>query len=269
LDDQSVYGVAHTLRGGYVATHAGWTGKVLYGESYREPPPRVLYGGWAGSGSDPDLQPEEARTWELSLQREALGQRYLLSLYRVDAAHTIRNFAGGAQNMGHQRAEGLDLHWLGGVESKTGIQWWAYYSFLQTDQDDPAQVDQDQPIGDSARHKFHAGMTYHWAERFQMTLRGRYIGSKHTIASNPLDKIPAYRTLDATWRYATRQLELAVSIFNVLDHGYVHPGVRNANAGDVPGFWDEQGVWQGSAGFFNSALPQEGRQIYLTGSFVF
>lgn len=268
VDHNSEYGTSTTLRTGYVMQSGNWTWKFLYGEAFREPPPRVLYGGWQGSGSDPDLEPERADTLETSLSYHNGSQRYLASLYRIDARKTIANFAGGATNLGKQTSQGIDLHWQRRwQEAKLPTATtWLYYSYLDTDQMGPAGSEHQGSIGDSARHKIYGGITLDWRSHWQATLRGRYVGDKTTIASNPLGTIPSYTTLDATLRYHKAAFEVALSVFNLTDRGYLHPGVRNANAGDTPGTLSQQGVWQGSAGFFNSALPQEGRLWVFSGT---
>jgi hypothetical protein len=57
---------------------------------------------------------------------------------------------------------------------------------------------------------------------------------------------------------------LSLDIFNVLDLHYSHPGVRSANAGDTPGYFDDGGVWHGSTGYDSSRLPQPGRAFLLS-----
>ncbi len=44
---------------------------------------------------------------------------------------------------------------------------------------------------------------------------------------------------------------------------YYHPGIRDANAGIIPGYFDANDNWYGSSGWMNSQLPQPGRAIYL------
>jgi hypothetical protein len=56
-------------------------------------------------------------------------------------------------------------------------------------------------------------------------------------------------------------LGFTLVVNNLTGKGYFHPGVREANAGLTPGYFDSEGVWQGSQGFFNSLLPQPGRTI--------
>lgn len=275
FDKNSEYGTARTLRSGYIGSSEPWTWKLLFGESFREPPPRLLYGGWLGSGSDPNLEPEEADTWEGVLIYTQESYQWLISAYVINADKTLTNFSGGATNLGEQTIKGVDFHWksqslIGSTfDNATLIEklnTWFYYSYMTTQQDsfDTQGNATNTSIGDSANHKLHAGIALNFEEFWQFTLRGRYIGSKKTVNSNPLDKIPAYYTADINIRYLQPHYEVAVAITNLFDKSYTQPGVRQADAGEIAGAFNEQGEWQGSAGFFNSALPQESRSLMFS-----
>jgi hypothetical protein len=56
---------------------------------------------------------------------------------------------------------------------------------------------------------------------------------------------------------------MTVHSSNLFDEEYYHPGVRGANSGTTPGFFDETGRWRGSVGFYNSLLPQSGRAYQI------
>lgn len=268
-DRNSAYGLARTLRGGYVMSRAPWTFKLLYGESFNEPAPRELYGGWTGSGSNPSLRPETARTLETSLTWQGQHSSLLVSVYRLDSRNDIVTFTGGATNLGERRIRGADLH----LNARLPIgqrPWslWAYYSYIDAEESvpDPLGALYARAVGDTAPHKLHAGLSWPLTERFSATLRGRHVATRDTVASNPLGRAPGYTRFDLTlvqrdWPRAGLGWSLALT--NLADRRYFHPGLREGNAGLTPGFRDAAGVWQGSGGYYNSLLPQEGRGIFF------
>jgi len=110
MDDNSTYGSAVTLRGGYVGTFDRLTAKLLYGEAYQEPSARLLYGGWAGTGSAADLSPEESRTLEFSLGYTMKHVSHLVSVYGIQNTDTILALANGARDVGERDVYGIDYH---------------------------------------------------------------------------------------------------------------------------------------------------------------
>lgn len=270
FDHNSVYGTARTLRGGYVFGSAPWTFKLLYGESFNEPAPRELFGGWAGSGSDPMLDPETARTLEASLTWQRGPVMLLASAYRLRSEDTINTFSGGARNLGDRQIEGIDLH--ANLQVPVGERhWtlWAYYSYIDADESQPDSTGRlsSAMVGDTAPHKLHAGITAALGERTSATLRGRWIDARETVASNPVGEVEDYATADLSlthrdWPRPGIGWQLTVS--NLFDHHYAHPGLREGDAGFAPGYWNDSGVWQGSAGYYNSLMPQPGRGVFLS-----
>jgi outer membrane receptor protein involved in Fe transport len=103
-------------------------------------------------------------------------------------------------------------------------------------------------------NKVHFGITSS-GEKWTATLRGRWIDSRRTVDSNPVGRVPSYGTLDGLVRCdLARGVSIALNVTNATDRTYAEPGVRDANAGTQPG---------GSGGYFNSLLPQPGRQVLL------
>lgn len=266
-DDNSQYGASTTWRAGYVATLNQWTVKALYGEAFQEPVPRLLYGGWTGSGSDPSLVPEESTTYEVSAGFSQRDFTSLLSVYRIENDKTIINTAAGAENIGSRSVSGLDLHLQHIVKptATTQLKSWMYYSHIFSARE--SHDGTNARIGDLADHKVMFGTTLRWKRDYSATLRGRYIGSRPTVATNPVREVGSFTTLDAAFdadHLAGSALGLQVAIHNLADRSYFHPGIRDASAGTTPGFFDANGDWRGSGGYFNSLLPQPGRSIVVT-----
>lgn len=269
-DDNSIYGRANTLRAGYVGNFGPWTLKTLYGEAFQEPNNRLLYGGWDGSGSDPRLDPETSRTVEMSGGFSKGNLFTLLSVYHVENQSTFVNTAAGAQNLGDRNVVGLDYHLqrLFDLAPNRSLKVWGYYSHIFSARESTVSDSGDgsQNIGDLAQNKLLAGATVR-AARATATLRGRWIDHRPTVASNPVRDVPSYVTLDANFRWDdifAKGIGLSLSVENLTNEKYAQPGVRDASAGTTPGGFDANGAWVGSAGFYNSLLPQPGRSAVLS-----
>lgn len=267
-DHNSKYGGATTLRMGYVGNLGGFVMKALFGQAFQEPNNRLLYGGWDGSGSDPRLRPERSTTIELSAERTTRAISQLFSVWRVRNRDTFVNTFHSAVNLGEREVTGFDYHLralLGPVNA------WMYYSHLLGTKEGKvnpffATRMGEGGIGDLARNQFHAGVTATLRPNISGSLRARWIGARDTVDTNPVRRVPSYGTVDAFVRVDEifkSPLGFSIAIDNLTDRAYFHPGIRDANAGTTPGFFDENGVWQGSAGYFNSLLPQPGRTITL------
>jgi outer membrane receptor for ferrienterochelin and colicin len=278
-DHSSQYGAATTVRAGYVGTRGPWGFKALYGEGFQEPNPRVLYGGWRGSGSDPSLRPERTRTYEASATHTVEHMAELLSLWQMDDYDTIvilgtsadaGSTTPGARNLGKRRVRGLDAHWTAHLAAAAldRLELWAYYSHLFTAEeqrfDEAGLALPYGRIGDLAANKAWAGVT---AARGPLTvnLRGRWVGERPTVPTNPVRRVDAFAVADlfVRWRLPWAAASVGLKATNLLDETYYEPGVRDASAGDTPGVFDVEGVWHGSGGFFDSLLPQPGREVSL------
>ena len=279
-DRHSVYGGDTTLRLGYVGAFGDWTFKALYGEAAQEPTPRTLYGGWTGSGSDPDLKPEHSRTGELSTTWATPRLSASASLWETrDHDVIVSRSPGseggpGAANLGRRRQGGFDLGGQVLLPTPTplrALRLWIYASRILTDEAErftylaPALVKTGEgPVGDSAHTKAWLGLSAEGGP-FEGTLRARYLGPRETVPSNPIRHLGGYATLDLALSARWRGLTFQGRVDNLLDKAYVHPGVRAADAGATPGTFDASGLHYagGSQGTYASLLPQPGRAFTL------
>jgi outer membrane receptor for ferrienterochelin and colicins len=263
-DRHSQFGAHDTLRLGYVGSRQAWTVKALYGESFQAPTPRLLYGGWQGAGSDPALKPHSAETWELSLAHQQAQQTLSTTVYRIRSRGIFRTGSDGAFNAGETAVHGAEFGWRRQRPLAAGeLEAWTYYSWQQAEERDdrvsPAWV---HAVDSVAEHKLQAGVSYRQRNQ-HVELRGRAFSARPTQAGNPAASVPGHALFDAAWnwRISTR-LGLHLNVSNLLDRAVMHPGVYTADAGFRPGQFVD-GVWRGSEGFFNSLLPQPGRQWEL------
>lgn len=272
-DNNSVYGSSTVFRGGYVQKIGDLVVKLLYGEAFQEPVPRLLYGGWQGSGSDPDLTPEKSKTYEFSLSKTSEKFSNFVSVYYVKSSDTILNISAGAVNLGQRNVYGLDYHFKAiiPVEKLKQFKVWAYYSYINAKGDEIYDSATDSymeaDIGDIADHKFYFGATALFDDHWMATLRGRYIGKRDTVYTNPVGSVDSYVTADLNIvmkDYFVKGWGISLKVTNLLDTNYSHPGMREADAGITQGYWDEENNWVGSSGWYNSLMPQPGRAFYLT-----
>ena len=277
-DHNSVYGSAATIRAGYVGHFGPWSAKALYGEAFQEPNPRLLYGGWTGSGSDPRLLPEESRTIEVSGSYQTKRLSALLSFYDVRNDRTIINTASGAANLGERRVDGFDVHVQALLETPflKQLRVWAYYSRLLSAREkrldgQGAEIPSGR-IPDLSNDKVYLGVTAVVNDHLSVTLRGRATGRRPTVETNPIREAPGAATFDVSavgTDLFVKGLGITLKVTNLLDQGVFHPGVRDASAGDTPGAFDATGAWHGSGGYFNSLLPQPGRAALVSAQLSF
>ncbi|HVK71982.1 MAG TPA: TonB-dependent receptor [Kofleriaceae bacterium] len=270
IDRNSGYDLAPTLRAGYVGRISKpLVIKALYGEAFQEPPPRVLYGGWTGSGSDPDLRPQRSQTLELdtTLTLPTLWQG--VAAYAVHSADTI-SVGAIPRNSGEQLVIGLDYSFRGHVPVKgvDRLELWGSYTRLFHAEEELTATDGTREvvrIGDLSRDKVHLGASLRYDRHLSATMRGRWYGRRTTTPTNPIREVDAYATLDATIGYrdvAGTGLGVSATMLNLGDARYTHPGINDASAGDNP--YDADGSFRGSLGFFTSEMPQPGRTFLIS-----
>jgi len=270
LDHNSSYGQAFTLRTGYIRKFNNLFIKVFYGESFQEPVPRLLYGGWKGAGSDPDLKPERSRTLEFiaNYTTEKLGQN--LNVYYVNVYNTIVNFAGGATNIGDRTVIGLDYQVQAVLPLFKKTEIWGFYSAILNQQENKFNAQKEVVgkgiIGDLATHKIYFGINSLITDKFNVNLKGRYIGSRETVQTNPIRQVNSYLVADLTLTYQNpliKGLGLSIGCTNLFNTQYYHAGLRSADSGQEAGSWSGT-TWNGSKGWYNSLLPQPRRVIFAS-----
>jgi len=268
-DRNSEYGGNTTLRLGYVFNAGAWGAKVLFGQAYQEPTPRVLYGGWSGSGSNLLLKPEKSSTLEAS------GSYSTKSLVLQAGVWTVKNedTITGKKNLGERNVSGLDVQaqylvpqsWIAQVKV-----WGSYSRLFATDEDvlnaSGAKVG-TMEIGDLAMDKLLLGSTWVFSDRVNATLLARYIGTRETVATNPIREVDGFLVADLSLNATYRGLTFHLKVNNLTDKQYFHPGVRGAQSGQTPGsFRGPGGTWVGSGfSYYNSLHAQPGR--YITAGF--
>ena len=279
FDHNGIYGSANTVRIGYVGSFGSWGVKALLGQAYQEPNARELFGGWSGSGSSATLGPERSTTVEVGASHSLPALLSNLSIWHTTDRDTVVTVPGGARNLGDRKLEGADLGFQATLPANTmrQLKVWGYLSRLfRTEEEDidPATGARKGPVRvpDLSATTFRAGLTATFTPAISLTLRGRLIGARPVVSTNPAGELKRYATLDLAFRarnLGAPGLDLVVAVENAGNSDYAHPGVREANAGFSPGRFDGNGDWTGSGGYYSSILPQPRRGLYATLAYRF
>lgn len=271
VDSHSIFGTKSSIRTGYVSQWDKTTLKLFYGEAYQEPSARLLYGGWQGSGSDPNLQPRNAKTLELNVNYKLDDVLLSANIYRMESDNLFNTTDDGAVNAGLAVSDGGDIkvQYQPKTESISRLSLWFSYSWQNSKEQDFNQFDELDwnRVGDIADETLHGGAYITFNDAWQFNLRGRYYGARPTVLTNSVDEIKSFASFDANIIYqvpSIQNLKVSLDITNLFDNDYFHPGVRSASATSTVGNVDNNGVWIGSGSFYNAKIPQPGREIRLS-----
>ena len=270
-----------------------WTWKFLVGSAFAMPVPRQTTFA-ASTNSNATLGPEQTTSIEAGLYFNNAETSFQMSPYYVWNDDVIDVIDGQFENANQQEILGLDIGLIRtwSLASMRSLRLWLYATWLpmakqNTDgvdcasisfndhlfgrADDATSFGRQCRVGDVSRLKLWAGVELGVNEDLSIVALGRYYSSRPTVASNPIEEIDAYGTLDLSLSYRDVFLDglhLGFRVTNLFDTVYFHPGVNGANAGTTPGEWidngDETSSWQGSAGSYNSLIPQPSRTFQLT-----
>lgn len=245
LDDFESFGTQVTPRVTLGSRGEGFIWRLGYGRAFRAPTvierfSRFTRGRFLIVGSS-DLEPEEAETYEA-----AVGWRGARGAVEVVYHHTeITNLIEAApsgqvengltvlpyQNVAEAEISGVELS--GHYALGAGFVIDGSYAYL-----DAVDAKTDDRLTGRARHTVKAALTYR-AERWQATLRGRYI--RDFFGIDPDDRArPAfdsnYAVADVNLRYdVTDQVSLSVGIDNLFDERVPENWSSNGTIEDPPG----------------------------------
>lgn len=274
--DNSLYGSHTVSRCGLVSQYDEWGTKLLYGESFQEPSARDLYGAWGGVGSNGNLKPEESKTIEAQLNCNMSGWSWLVNPYYSIVDNTVDYTLGlgplsAPRNIGTRTLVGVDAHVQKAIviPGMKSVKLWGYYTYATTREPKYNAAGEEigeGRVGDIADHKVHIGATGAFTRNLSATVLCRYIGERPTVSTNPVPKVDAVFTMDSNIlcrNVITKGLDLSFRVKNIFDTHYYDPGIRAADAGDTPGYWNGT-TWVGSSGWTNSLLPQPGRSFMVS-----
>ncbi len=246
--------------------------KLIYGSAFQEPQPELLWGGWSGRRANPNLKPGKARNLELIFMYNTEHWLHDISLFTAHYRNVIKE---DAENIGTQDTYGLEYRgrysFNNFIKQAPAITGYTYYTFTQSrssihyDHTLQQWVDGEDDLGDIAPHKLNLGITIPFSARWSLNLRGNYVSQRELYSRNPLHaegkEAEAYTTFHLNLGYRKDNLTASFKVLNLFDHGYLVPGMEQANSGDD---FDQR-----SGGFQNSMLPQPGRQWLFNLSWKF
>lgn len=272
------------------------TFKLLYGEAFNEPAPILLFGGWNGRASNPNMKPEKERSHEVIAMHQAGRFFHETSLYYSRYENVIKE---EAENAGKRKIYGMEYKirakFKNFIPESTPIEAYLFYTYTESQssiyydhsagkwkEGDTAlgryeslnttlsaqipRTESYKTLGDIARHKVQLGFNLPIGERYNWNLRGIYTGPKTLYMRNALRD--EGKTISPQFVLNTAFIVdfklygfLTLKILNLLNHSYNHPGIEGADGGD--------NYYKRALGFRNSLLPQPGRYIQISWTLEF
>lgn len=252
FDQQSDFAASINPRAGLVVKLGrGWIAKTLYGEAIRTPDVFDVIGisGGAAAGNvaavkgNSGLKPEKIRTAELGAdyRRGSIANASLAGFVsRADDLIENQSTAGLVQpvNRGHRFSTGVEA--LAGLSPIRGVDLHASWTFVRTA--DTTGDLQSHPLASAPENVVVLGGSWSPLDAMSVYVGNRFVARRalRGTGTGRADRLDAYTTTDANFRYAPRRFPLsaAVQLRNVLDAHYFHrdesvPG-RNI-AVEIPG----------------------------------
>lgn len=242
--------------------------KGFFGTAFLEPSARVLYGGWSGTLSNPDVQPEKMRTIELSGSYTINMFSVGLNFYSNSVKDAIVVDSKVPYNLGSAEMTGIDAYFKVSTSSPVGM-----FNRLSADMfvswvDAEEEQEGVDPIAtpNMAPLKIKLIGTATLARNITLSVQSRYVDEIKTVSSNPLGKINAWFAADANVLYRNLFVDgfsAGIKVYNVTDKKYDHPGYRDASAGE-DAYLGDGGRRDSVLGGYSSRLPQPMRTFMLT-----
>jgi outer membrane receptor for ferrienterochelin and colicin len=199
--------------------------KLLYGQAFRAPD---VYETSPDFGAFYDenlkLKPEHIKSVEAVVE-QGLGRYFLLSggVYRnlIDDLISLQSTPEGQfqyQNSGRAQASGMDIEFSGRAPS--GMQGKASFDYVDADNDGPG----DLVLNNSPRHMAKCTLSAPLiGQRLFAGVEGEFMGRRLTLLQ---DSLSSYQVFNLTLLGHTfgKHLDVAASIYNILDKTYFDPG---------------------------------------------
>ena len=268
VDDNSVretqgYGTVFNPRLAVVYTPKDFTFKAIYSESFLDASNFVKYATDPGVRDlpNPGLQPETAKNLELSASWQ-ISEDFWLDVVAYDskfsgAVQQVSGVPCGPPDCATPRTtsqfQAVGALSIRGLQLRSSLSYkdfdfWGNYSYV-----DPFNEQTGTRVGDIASHQLNLGVNAELGERFNANLRFNYVGVKDTgpgtdVPTNLFDEIDSYLVAHAslTYRNLLAHSALQLTINNLFDQEYYHPGLRGADGTNLA-----------------ARLPQPGRAAYL------
>jgi outer membrane receptor for ferrienterochelin and colicins len=227
FDNYSTFGGTTNPRAGLIYRPARQTTlKLLYGRAFSAPD---VYESAPDFGTfyadNPKLRPERIQSLEARVE-QGLGRHFQLSsgVYRNRIADLISLASVPAdgnfqyQNAGSAQATGMDVEFIG--RATNGLQGKASLDYVDAHDDGAGSP----PLDNSPRHMAKLNVMVPLLQRrLFASVEGQFLGRRLTLLQ---DSLSSYQVFNLTLLGHTlgKHLDVAASVFNVLDKKYFDPG---------------------------------------------
>ncbi len=262
-DHNSYYGSTINPRLAYIYQYNdNTTFKLIYGTAYQEPAFALVFGGWNGRRANTELQPEKVKNLEFITLFNNNDWYHDISIFHAQYSNVIKESAsnGADRNiMGLEYKAKTEFSKL--FEHASPISGYLNYSYTKAMSDESFNHQkgewqtQRSEIGDIAPHKLNIGFNIPINQYAAFNTRANYVSERTLYSRNPLraqnEKLESYFTVNTHLKLNYQKLNFSLSILNLFDEAYYHPGTGAADSGND--------FEQRAQGFQNSLLPQVGR----------
>jgi outer membrane receptor for ferrienterochelin and colicins len=250
--------------------------KAFFGTAFLEPSSRILYGGWSGTLSNPDVQPEKMQTFEVSASYTKNVFSGGLNFYanQVKDAIVINGSTKAPENIGSANMKGIDAYVKVSTSNAVGmftrLSADMFVSWMDAEEERDGSDAVETPNMAPVKIKFIGTATM--AKNITFSFQSRYIDQVKTVASNPLGKIDSWFCTDANIIYRNfiaQGFSLGIKVYNILDTKYDHAGYRDASAGEDAYYQNDSTFPDGTrkdsvVDGYSSRLPQPMRTFMFT-----
>jgi iron complex outermembrane receptor protein len=173
-----------------------------YGEGFLPPTAEELFA-FPLFFSNPDLQPEDSRNYEVGFRgRWTPGLSLDLALFRIDTDDEIvfvpdpdQPFTGSNENVGETRREGVEAALRGGISPRLGF----FVNATLTNAEFAAGPNKGNEVPLVPRERLAAGVSWELPASLALVAQGLYVGRQvlDSDNGNTQPKLPAYTVVDA------------------------------------------------------------------------
>jgi outer membrane cobalamin receptor len=201
--------------------------KLLYGQAFRSPSFRELYNSNLSAIGDPNLQPEEIRTYEAALgYRLKTSHGISLTYFHNDIENLITTDTGPPAhylNMGGAKVDGIEVGLSGKYSADN------YWKLNYTWQN-PKDADTDEDLPDVPTHRASLSVNYGFTKYLSAHTDILWTGERPRVSGDDRGDMPSYTTVDLTLiaKNFYKNLEVRGIIHNLFDTEYEDPDMSGA-----------------------------------------
>jgi len=207
-----------------------------FSEAFKAPGSSELFNTTGWGGNDPNLKPEEARSYEIGTRlrmNDKLSTN--VSLFRIDTDEEIQSIETAPwtyvnTNIGETRRYG--------IETSVKLRPWEYFDtyFTHTFVDATVRktttyVNSGRELGLVPRNRFTAGIHAGTYKGFDFWLNGLFVGPQNSqsaeTADFEMDPIERYYVFNSKLSYRYKDMEIYLKVNNLLDRKYYTRGIYN------------------------------------------